>query len=236
MANKKVSADIVRTGIGGITIQGDLLYKGASDLERLPKGTAAQVLTMNGGATAPSWGDAAAGGAWTIIGTAVADDSASLTVTGLNSTYDTYAISISDLLPANDMVHLWLRVGDSGGIDSGASDYSHTVVRHNSDSTPSAQPYGDAADSEMELSGGDAIGNNTGEGYGGMLYLHRPGDGTTFPMITGTGMYSKSAVLSMAIQFSGARLSVITLDRILIQMSSGNIASGRLTVWGISHA
>ena len=62
MANKKVSADIVRTGIGGITIQGDLLYKGASDLERLPKGTAAQVLTMNGGATAPSWADAAGGG------------------------------------------------------------------------------------------------------------------------------------------------------------------------------
>ena len=62
MANKKVSADIVRTGIGGITIQGDMLYKGASDLERLPKGTAAQVLTMNGGATAPSWAAAAEGG------------------------------------------------------------------------------------------------------------------------------------------------------------------------------
>ena len=59
MANKKVSADTVRTGIGEITIQGDLLYTGASDLERLAKGTAAQVLTMNGGATAPSWADAA---------------------------------------------------------------------------------------------------------------------------------------------------------------------------------
>ena len=65
MANKKVSADIVRTGIGGITIQGDLLYKGASDLERLPKGTAAQALTMNSGATAPEWADAA-GGAWAV--------------------------------------------------------------------------------------------------------------------------------------------------------------------------
>ena len=61
MANKKVSADIVRTGIGGITIQGDMLYKGASDLERLPKGTAAQALIMNSGATAPEWGEAGGG-------------------------------------------------------------------------------------------------------------------------------------------------------------------------------
>ena len=56
MANKKASADTVRTGIEEITTQGDLLYRGASDLERLPKGTAAQVLKMNSGATAPEWG------------------------------------------------------------------------------------------------------------------------------------------------------------------------------------
>jgi hypothetical protein len=34
---------------------GDVLYRGATEWERLPKGTAGQVLTMNGGATAPEW-------------------------------------------------------------------------------------------------------------------------------------------------------------------------------------
>ena len=45
-----------------LTTAGDVVYKGASALTRLAKGTASQVLTMNSGATAPEWADAASGG------------------------------------------------------------------------------------------------------------------------------------------------------------------------------
>ena len=45
-----------------LTTAGDVVYKGASALTRLAKGTASQVLTMNSGATAPEWSDAAGGG------------------------------------------------------------------------------------------------------------------------------------------------------------------------------
>jgi hypothetical protein len=45
-----------------LSTAGDIVYKGASALTRLAKGTADQVLTMNTGATAPVWA-AAAGGA-----------------------------------------------------------------------------------------------------------------------------------------------------------------------------
>lgn len=37
---------------------GDMLYRGSTEWERLAKGTAGQVLTMNSGATAPEWKDA----------------------------------------------------------------------------------------------------------------------------------------------------------------------------------
>lgn len=43
-----------------LTTQGDVAYRDGSGLQRLAKGSADQVLTMNAGATAPSW--AAAGG------------------------------------------------------------------------------------------------------------------------------------------------------------------------------
>ena len=44
-------------------VQGDIIYADGTDtITRLAKGSAAQVLTMNGGATAPSWADAAGGG------------------------------------------------------------------------------------------------------------------------------------------------------------------------------
>jgi len=39
---------------------GDILYRGATEWERLAKGTASQVLTMNSGATAPEWAAASA--------------------------------------------------------------------------------------------------------------------------------------------------------------------------------
>lgn len=44
-----------------LTSEGDLLYRNATTLERLPKGVAGQVLTMNDGATAPEWSTISAG-------------------------------------------------------------------------------------------------------------------------------------------------------------------------------
>ena len=42
-----------------LTTQGDILYRDGSGDQRLAKGTASQVLTMNSGATAPEWAAAA---------------------------------------------------------------------------------------------------------------------------------------------------------------------------------
>jgi hypothetical protein len=43
------------TGLQTLTTQGDMLYQGASIGQRLPIGTAGQVLKVNSGATAPEW-------------------------------------------------------------------------------------------------------------------------------------------------------------------------------------
>ncbi len=54
--------------LGGVTMtlgsdaDGDIYYRASNVLTRLPKGTAAQVLVMNAGATAPEWDDATGGG------------------------------------------------------------------------------------------------------------------------------------------------------------------------------
>lgn len=61
--------------LGGVTMtlgsdaDGDTYYRASNVLTRLPKGTAAQVLTMNAGATAPEWATPSGGGssALTII-------------------------------------------------------------------------------------------------------------------------------------------------------------------------
>jgi hypothetical protein len=50
------------TGLETLTTQGDLLYRGAAAGQRLPIGTAGQILKVNAGATAPEWGAAPASG------------------------------------------------------------------------------------------------------------------------------------------------------------------------------
>ena len=188
-----------------------------------------------------AWVTPAAGGAWNIIGTAVASDSASLTVTGLDSTYDTYAIAISDIKLASDSVLMQMTLGDSGGLDTGASDYGwwHSQAVIDADSTSSAANIlsEDSADSKISLTGdNNPIGNETSEGFSGMYWLNRPGDGAMMPPIHGTYHGTSNNVLGIGGLSFGIRKAVITLDRISIFASSGNLTSGRLTVWGVAHS
>ena len=81
-----------------ITTQGDILFRDGSGLQRLAKGTAAQTLKMNSGATAPEWAT---------VTTPTADfvKIASTDITAVSSisyqdifdtTYDVYKIYISN--------------------------------------------------------------------------------------------------------------------------------------------
>ncbi len=193
-------------------------------------GSSGNVLTSDG----TNWASAAAGGggAWNVIGTAVASNSASLTITGITSTYDTYAIAISDIEFSNNDVRIDFRVGDSGGIETGSS-YRHHIQLLTSASTS----YSSRAEASGTLANiGRDIGTSTaGEGYSSFFYLHGPGDSTTFPHWTGT-WWSSDGDRAQGGTLIGSFNSVITLDRVQIIPSAGTFSTGRMTVWGIAHA
>ena len=178
-----------------------------------------------------SW-QAAGGGAWNMVGTSEASTSASLTVTGLDSTYDNYAIGISDMTPDSDTNNAYLRLGDSSGIDSGGSDYAWHLMRNKSDNSSYSGQVNNSTSSIQMAAGGTVA----GEGMGAMLYLNRPADGTLWPIIHGTcvGRGHATSQLESGV-ISGVRLSGISVDRVQIFWGAGNIVTGRLTVWGISH-
>ena len=179
-----------------------------------------------------------AGGAWNLIGTSVASSSASLTITGLNSTYDTYAVALADIVPATDTALGWIRFGDSSGIDTGAADYGWGHYGGLVDNTTAGFVGSeDNSDAQILCTHTTGAGSAAGEGFGAMLYLTSPSDGTTLSMITGTTATANPTVADFYNgQLFGVRRNVITMDRILFQFSTGNIASGRMTVWGIAHA
>jgi|7_EtaG_2_1085326.scaffolds.fasta_scaffold33503_2 hypothetical protein len=84
---------------GTLTTQGDTLYRDGSGIQRLAKGTASQVLTMNSGATAPEWAAAAAGGKVLQIVQTVKKDTFSTAQanTGTNNTDLSYMVDVTGL-------------------------------------------------------------------------------------------------------------------------------------------
>ena len=208
-------------------------YDASGDPVAIATGSDGQVLTSTGAGSPPAFEDAAGGGAWTLIGTVVASNSATLTVTGLDSTYDTFAIAVSDMVPATDSANLDFRLGDSSGVDSGVSDYrfASTVAVDNSTAYGGTSSTGDSV-----IRVGGSIGNATGEGAGAMLYVTQPGDATTRPKVVGQWVSISGEPRTRTGATGGQRVAVITVDRVQVLMHSGNITSGRMTVWGIKHA
>lgn len=173
------------------------------------------------------------GGAWNLINSVEASNDTEITITGLDSTFDMYVILLSNIICTIDNSDLWLRVGDSGGIDSGVSDYGYHSADSNWVSTAYASNIS-SGQSRVHLA--DALGNANGEGLMGVLYMQRPTDSTTFPMVSGS-ITSRDNVNRLQTGPHGSiRLSSITLDRIQILFSSGNISSGRMSVYGIAHS
>jgi hypothetical protein len=178
---------------------------------------------------------AAAGGAWNLIGTSVASASASLTITGLDSTYDTYAIQLSDLNPATDSVAAELRTG-AGSIDTG-SNY-HYATQQMNDAGTERLLSANAADSMLMTTTNSVFncGNATEEGFGGLIFLHRPLDGTMNPTFSGVVTSVTEGATLCRGDFAGMHTTAVDVDRVLFQFSSGNIDTGRMTVWGVAHA
>lgn len=177
---------------------------------------------------APSGG----GGSWVKIGSEEASSS-NITITGLDSTYDQYAIGLSNIVPNTDGDNIYMRMGDAGGIDSGATDY----VYHKTNVSEASTAY--AAVVSVGLNGIkliDGPGNAAGEGCGGMYYLHRPGDGTMWPIISGTATLVDQSTVVEGGPIAAARTAVIDLTQIQILGIADVLLRGRVTVWGLSHA
>jgi len=207
-------------------------YDASGNPVAIATGNDGQVLTSTGAGSPPAFETPAGGGAWTLINTAVASSSSSLTITGLDTTYDKYAVSFTDIKPATDEVYGIVRLGDSGGIDSGGTDYAWNMGMPETTAYGWSANFSDGAD---YLKIGHQVGNSTGEALSGLYYIAR-GSSTAYPMVHGTFGCITNGGSGRGGPMYGYRKAVITLTQVLFQFSSGNIASGRMSVWGIAHA
>ena len=178
---------------------------------------------------------AAGGGAWNFMSTVnVTGDVTSMDITGLDSTYDTYAIAFSGL-KLDASANTLFRLGTSGGlITSGYKFNSY----YTGGAGTSMIIYNSTSFSSIRLDSSGNIGpGDTNSAISGMYFLDR---GTTsagsYPALWGQCHMIQDGGDSSCINVAGTTAANADIDRFSMLPSSGNIEAGRMTLWGIAHA
>lgn len=98
---------------------GDILYRDTTEWARLAKGTAAQVLTMNAGATAPEW--AAGGTSMTLLGTLTTTSGATQSLTGIAAGYRQLYCEVEGVSFTASTITLTLALSSTNGAAYGTA-------------------------------------------------------------------------------------------------------------------
>lgn len=163
---------------------------------------------------------------------------ASVNITSvIDGTYNKYIVEFIDIVPSADNVSFESRISQDNGSNwkSGASDYlsnAHFINTANFDfsNTLGAVP-------SMRLSGlsPDGLSNVSDETYNGRLELYNPSATTTEKQFLGTCVYKEANSF-----LAGSRTMVnsyvadnAAYNAIQLFMSSGNIASGIIKIYGV---
>jgi hypothetical protein len=167
-------------------------------------------------------------GPWTLLNTLTASNSASLSdTTSITSAYSEYEIVFQNILPATNAVDCRLRV-NSGGVQTAS--YLGSVFFGNQSgisSTPSAPT------TSVLCSGGLAHIQNSGTGLSGTCNVQNPSQ-TSAPKMWNCSTGYPSSVGSIenimgAVYWNGGNGAITGIE---VSMSSGNIASGTVKIYG----
>lgn len=143
--------------------------------------------------------------------------------------YDAYLFVIQNVLPATDGVSFLVRTStDSGSTyDSGASDYE-VDIRINGAALGSTTTSG-------YLSNLTDMGNAANEDYSGTLWVLGPHLSKYTRMVL-QGSYTNDAGVRRNVHGANYRASAADVDAIQFFMSSGNVLTGTVTMYGLKNS
>lgn len=165
-----------------------------------------------------------------LIASATASNDASIEFTLDNSEYSSYFVIFKSVLPDTNGANLYMRFSSDGGstFDSGASDYEYSGRNVASNGVTSDK-------SDQNASGfiiADQIGTATGEtGVNGNADLTASGEGRPsarwqLSRVSGGGYLGYY-------RGGGERRATVEVDAIQFSMNTGNIASGKIYLYGL---
>ncbi len=217
-----------------MTTRGDVIVRNASNVTaRLPIGSTGKVLQSDG--TDISWQTpAGGGGSVVLLEQHTASSSASLDFTTcISSTYDEYLIEFVGIVPATNSVAFWMRMGTGGGptYDTGANyGWSGYVMR-----AGGAAPTGaESGATKIQIGFSTDLSNGATRGVDGTFRLFDPQTTARHKRVLGQTFSYDVSGFNLYNSCNGVYQSTTAVTAFQFLMSSGNIASGTIRVYGIA--
>jgi len=178
-------------------------------------------------------GGGGSSGALVLIQTQTATASAQLDFeTGLDDTYDAYEMRFSSIIPATDDTQLQLQVKVSGSYQT--TGYISGGLAMTSGAATAAISLTTAVLlSQAGANGG--VGNAAGENLNGVVRFSNP-EVSQFCVFEGQTAYKRGDAALNNVSFSGQYNTAGAVTGIRIKFSSGNITSGRISLYGITKS
>jgi len=193
-------------------------------------GTAGQFLQSNG-SSAPSW-VAASSGALTLLSTVTASNSATVDIeTTFSSTYDAYIIVVSGMTPSTSGANLLSRFKVAGSYVTAATYDNHIDTSSVADG---ANAYSSSINtSELRIASG--LENVSTDSFDFTLHIHTPSSTAFYKKIYWLGA-SNSGVDLRRHDGIGMLENAGAVTGVRFLASSGNIATGKFRLYGISNS
>ena len=202
-----------------ITAADLIMYGDATDSNNTKRDTVQGILDL-------------AGGAWALISTGTASNSATLDFTGFNnSIYSSYKFIVENINPATDATDFWMRTSTNGGssYDAGAADYDWAAVEAQ---TGQILTRGAASATRIILRSNSAIGNASTEGLSMEITLYVPGDGVLVTMVNFAYLTHTNGATLHSGHGGGFRDSATAVNAVRFLMDSGNMDTGTIRFLG----
>ncbi len=148
--------------------------------------------------------------------------------------YGAYEVFIEDLVPATDDTFVWVRVSTDGGSNFlTTTTYSWRCLNHNEFGLGTRQLNSATAIALNGSTVNEGVGTATGEGWNCKFQIYGMASGGPCFGIIGTGVQDAAGNTSQTSLFGGNQSSGSQITDIRILMSSGNMSSGRIRLFGI---
>ena len=179
------------------------------------------------------------GGGLNLISTQTASSSATIDFTsGIDSTYKEYVFKFINIHPATDEAHLTFQASTNGGSSYGVELTStYILVYHAEDDSETSLGYQSASDLAASTSFQrilHGIGNDNDQSASGYLHLFEPQSTVFAKHFIAQGMSNNAGNYIYNSFPAGIFNTTSAINAIQFKMSSGNIDSGVIKLYGIS--